>query len=171
MVLDIRHLTKPIYIKFRLSTLLIFLLVLALLITGVVLYKHYVFHNWFFSTLSADAVEAIYVGDAYHPETQLPADDAEKVIALLRNIRLQEEPYDGMRFVGASASYRIRLKNGIEFELMTYPGDLQGGPLMYIFGTDGYKVGTRDDPESAAVYENMMQLEMLLQEYIDKYCP
>ncbi len=166
-MVDFSNLTKPISIKFRLSTLLIALLILTLLITGVVLYKNYVFHNWFFSTLSADKVEAIYVGDLYHPETQLPEDAAQVVITLLRNIRLEEEPYKNVAFFGPGAAYRIRLKNGTEFKLMAYAGN----PLMYVFGTDGYKVGEMNDPESVAVHENILQLDKLLQEYMDTYCP
>ena len=166
-MVDFSNLTKPIFIKFRLSTLLIVLLILALLVTGVVLYRNYVFHNWFFSTLSADKVEAIYIGNCYHPETQLPEEAAQAVIMLLRNIHLEEEPYKNVAFFGSGAAYRIRLKNGTEFKLTAY----SGGPLMYVFGTDGYKVGERNDPESVAVYENILQLEKLLQEYIDAYCP
>lgn len=165
-MVDWGNLIKPVYIKLRLTTLLIILLILALLISCAVLYNNYVLHNWFFSGLSSATVEAVYVGDGFHPQTQLPDDAAQTVIQLLRSIRLREEPYTDAEFTGPGACYRIVLKSGIEFELMPYAGD----PLMYVFGTNGYPVGSRNDPKSAAVYDHLRQLEILLEEYIETYC-
>ena len=52
-----RFWTKPIYVKFRLRSLLILLIALGIIVSGVVLYKNYVFHNLFFKTLSLDKIE------------------------------------------------------------------------------------------------------------------
>lgn len=162
--------TKPIYIKFRVRTLLIFLVILGILITGVVLYKNFVFHNLFFQNLSIDDIESIEI---YHNvrlgETAvLSTQDAEAVISLLRNIRLEEEPYSDYGVIGGHGNdFHIKLKNGIRFDLQLAGGD----PGVYIFNGDGYSIGYRDDPDTAEKFKNIWRLDALYEELADKYFP
>lgn len=161
--------TKPIYIRFSVRTLLVCLLVLSLLVTGVILYKRYVFHNLFFKTLSADSIDAIYIYAPYSQEkSALSKEEIEATVSLIRNIRVQEEPYANYALIGDQGNdYHICLKNGISFDLNLSGGD----PGVYIFNGDGYSIGYRDDPEAIAAFENLWRLEELHREHLDKYYP
>lgn len=162
-------LTKPIYIRLCVSTVLVLLLILALLITGIVLYNNHVFHNLFFQNLSEEDVETVFVYSRYGQDlAQLTQEETEAVITLLRNIRLQEEPYKDVKLLGGFGNgYHIRLKNGIAFDLKPSGGD----PGLYIFGEWAYSIGKRDDPESAAAYENLWRMEELYRAHMKKYYP
>ncbi len=162
--------TKPIYVKFRLWYLLILLLALGIIISGVVLYKNFVFHNLFFKTLSLDKIESICVYDYYEQgKTELSKEEAEEVVSLLRNIRFKEEPYKEFGLIGGHGRcYYIRLKNGISFDL-----NLSGGnPGVYIINiVDAYSIGYREDPSTADEFNNLWCLEDLYYEYVKKYYP
>lgn len=162
-------LTKPIYIRFPVATLLVLLLVLALVITGFVLYRNRVFHNLFFQTLSSNNVRSISIYSAYEKElTPLSQEETDALIPLLRNIRLKEEPYQYYGLIGDQGNdYRIELKNGITFDLNLSGGD----PGVYIFGEDAYSIGYRNDPEAAADFENLWNLEAMYRIHTEKYYP
>jgi hypothetical protein len=161
--------TKPIYVKFRLWSLLILLIVLGIIISGVVLYKNYVFHNLFFRTLSLDKIESICVYNYYgQGATVLSEEETEAVVSLLRHIRLKEEPFKNFGLLGDQGDdYHIRLKNGISFDL-----DLSGGnPGVYIINDRAYSIGCREDLNAAEDFENIWRLEELHSEYVKKYYP
>lgn len=160
---------KPIYIKFRVRTLLIVLVILALIITGVVLYQNYVFHNLFFRNLTAAKVESVSVYHyAYEPKSvTLSEQEAEEVLALLRNIRLCEEPYKEFGINGGfPPTYRIQMKNGRSFELQAA---VVGEHSVYILDEDAYNVGSYFDDAAADKVENILHLEELYNKYIEKY--
>ena len=159
---------KPIYIKFRVRTLLIVLVILVLIITGVVLYQNYVFHNLFFRSLTAGNVESVSVYHyAYQPKTvTLSKQEAEEVLALLRNIRLYEEPYKNFGMTGFPATYNIKLKNGRSFELQAA---VVGERSVYILDGDAYNVGSCLDDKVTDKVENILHLEELYNKYIEQY--
>lgn len=161
--------TKPIYIRFSVKALLLCLLLLSLLLTGIVFYKNYIFHNWFFKTLSTDKIEAIYVYNSGEQEkSMLTEQETEAVVSLLRNVRLKEEPYKNYKLLGDRGNdYHIKLKSGISFDLNLSGGD----PGVYIFNGNGYSVGYRDDPDAAEAFENLWRLEELYRGHTQKYYP
>lgn len=162
-------LTKPIYVRFRVRTLLILLIVLGLIVAGVVLYKNYIFHNLFFQKLSIDKVDSICIYNYYEQgSTALSMQETDNVISLLRNIRLKEEPFKNYALIGDQGDdYHIRLKNGISFDL-----NLSGGnPGVYIINDRAYSIGYREDLNAADDFENIWRLEELHSEYIKKYYP
>ena len=161
--------TRPIYIHLSLKTLLIVLLISGLLIAGFVLYKNYVFHNWFFQTLSVEKIEAIYVYNSYEREKSLLSQhETENVVLFLRNIHIKEEPYKNYALIGNHGNaYHIQLKNGISFDLNLSGGD----PGVYIIDGDGYSIGYRDEPGTAEAFENLWHFEELHREHIEKYYP
>ena len=161
--------TKAIYVKFRVRTLLILLIILGLVIATVMLYKNYVFHNLFFQTLSIDKVDSICIYNYYQQgSTALSTQETNNVIALLRNIRLKEEPFKNYELIGDHGDgYHIRLKNGISFDL-----NLSGGnPGVYIINDGAYSIGYREDLNTADDFENIWRLEELHSELIKKYYP
>lgn len=161
--------TKPICVKFRLWSLLILLIVLGIIISGVVLYKNYVFHNLFFKTLSLDKIESICVYNYYgQGTTVLSKEETEEMVSLLCNIRLKEEPFKDYGLLGDQGDdYHIRLKNGISFDL-----NLSGGnPGAYIINDDGYVIGYREDLSATDDFENIWRLEELHSVLIKKYYP
>ena len=162
-------LTKPVYVRFRVRTLLILLIVLGLIVAGVVLYKSYVFHNLFFQTLSIDKVDSIYIYNYYERgSTALSMEETDDVISLLRNIRLKEEPFKNYAQLGdQGADYHIKLKNGISFDLNLSGGD----PGMYIINDEAYSIGYWEDQSAADDFKNIWCLEELHSAYIKEYYP
>lgn len=164
-----RFWTKPIYVKFRLRCLLILLIALGIIVSGVVLYKNYVFHNLFFKTLSLDKIESICVYNDYgQGTTVLSEEETEEIVSLLRNIRLKEEPFENYGLLGDHGDdYHISLKNGISFDLNLSGGD----PGVYIINDRAYSIGYWEDLSSADDFENIWRLEELHSEYVEKYYP
>ena len=161
--------TKPIYIKMRVWVLLVLLIVLGILVSSAVLYQNYVFHNLFFKTLSPDKIESVSVYSYYGKAlTPLSNQETEDVIALLSNIRLKEAPYVDYGVTGDKGTdYRIKLKNGIQFDFNLSGGD----PGVYIINGKAYSVGYRDDPNASEDFENIWHLEELYRDHIKKYYP
>ena len=161
--------TKPIYVKFRLWSLLILLIILGIIISGVVLYKNYVFHNLFFKTLSLDKIESICVyNDDRQGTTVLSEEETEAVVSLLRNIRLKEEPFINYGLIGDQDNgYHIKLKNGISFDL-NFSG---GNPGVYIINDRAYSIGYREDLSAAEDFENIWRLEELHSEHVKNTIP
>lgn len=161
--------TKPIYIKIRIRFLLVLLIILAIVVAGVVLYKNYVFHNLFFKTLSSDNIESVSVYGYYGKgPTALSRQETEDVVLLLRKIRVKEEPYTNYGLIGNKGDgYHIRLKNGITFDL-----DFSGGdPGVYIINNKAYSIGYREDLSTYPDFENIWRLEELYDTYVEKYYP
>lgn len=159
---------KPVCIKFRVRTLLIVVVILALIITGAVLYQNYVFHNLFFQNLTVAKVESVNVCHyAFQPKTvTLSEQEAEQVLALLRNIRLQEEPYTDFGMTGYPATFHIQMKNGRSFELQAA---VVGERSVYILDGKAYNVGSFSDDKASHKVENILQLEELYNKYIEQY--
>ena len=162
------HWLKPVYIKFRVRTLLIVLVILALIITGAVLYQNYVFHNLFFRNLTAGNVKSVSVYHyAYQPKTVTLSDqEAEEVLLLLRNIRLQEEPYTDFGMTVHPATFCIQMKSGRSFELQAAVVGERG---VYILDGDAYSVEDYADEKVASGIENINHLEELYEKYVRQY--
>lgn len=165
---DLQFLLKPIYIRIPVAALLVLALVLALGITGWVLYDNYVFHDLFFMNLEQADIASVSVYSNHGKElTPLSEEEVEAMLPLLRKIRLREEPYKNVGTMGGRTAYRIELKNGRAFDLDLFGGD----PGMYILGEDAYSIGYRDDPVASEDFENLWALEEMCSAHQAKYYP
>ena len=142
---------KTFFIKLRLRHLMIFFICVALLFTGLVLYKTYTLHDLLLRCLlTENSIESIYIYNRFGQNpTPLEKHQIALLIPLLQNLRITEEPYTDFGILGDHGNdFQIHLKNGIVLELNIYCGE----PACFIINGMGYPVS--DDG-----LDNLRQLE------------
>ena len=103
-------------LRISIGALLAILLALVLVVVGAEMYRNHIFHNWFFRTLSADHIESVTISAENSQTTAtLSSEEAEALVALMKGIRLSEQPYKNVQVVGNYGGYEIVFKSGIRF--------------------------------------------------------
>lgn len=103
-------------LRISVGALLMILLALVLVVVGVVMYRNYTFHNWFFRSLSANHIETVTIfAENSQSTATLSSEETEALVALMKDIRLSEKPYKNVQVMVNYGGYEIVFKSGIRF--------------------------------------------------------
>ena len=137
------------YVTLRIPVWALLMLVLAVIltVTGVALYRNYIFHTWFLSGLDGTDIASVTVNvpDEALTTSMLPG-EIDELARLLRNIRIKEEPYKNLQQFGtAGSTFEVLLQSGVRITLSVLSLDGRG---MLAIGENYYPVADLLDPNA-----------------------